>query len=251
MLRTTLSNLYRAEHRPLLTLRRIYLKNENIAALLPVYTETVAIENVEVWFIHGANATPISFNYLKDGLARIPELNNYIFRDIVYDCQEDLLAILKVMVKKAPKGVPLYLIGHSLGGVLATAMTKVIQENDTGIDLRGVATLASPIGGSDSANFLKWIYPKYNLFRNISTSNGVIKGIKAFAPKVPFVVVVTSSGNNPMFPTANDGVVTVLSQKELLEVTYVEMESNHFEVLVNPDTVDILKSLLLYIPEKK
>jgi triacylglycerol esterase/lipase EstA (alpha/beta hydrolase family) len=206
----------------------------------------IAPPSPNVWFIHGASATPKSFNYIKDELSRDSDLNNYLFKDIVYDCQDDLLNILRNMINKAPRDTPLYLVGHSLGGVLAAAMTKVIQDTVTGIDLKGVVTLASPLGGSDSANILKWIYPKYNLFKNISTANGVIRSLKGFNPSVPFVSVVTSSGNNPLFPTANDGVVTVLSQTGLTGVTYVEMDSNHFEVLVNPDTTSIIKSLLIF-----
>lgn len=197
--------------------------------------------HTEVWFIHGANATPASFNFLKAKLELIPELNNYLFRDVTYDCQDNLATTVRVLLSKVPREVPLYLVGHSLGGVIATAFAKKVQESVTGIDLRGVITLASPLGGSESANYLRFIYPHYNLFKNISTVSPVIREIQSFVPEVPFVSVVTNSGNNPLFPTANDGVVTVMSQRTLKGPEYVELASNHFEVLVSPDTVDIMK----------
>jgi pimeloyl-ACP methyl ester carboxylesterase len=199
----------------------------------------------QVWFIHGANATPESFNYLKSRLAQIPELNNYVFKDIVYDCQDSLTGVVRVLLTKVPRNVPLFLVGHSLGGVLAASFAKAVEENNTHIDLRGIITMASPLGGSESANYLKWVYPSYKLFQSIATNGPIIKLIKSYVPKLPFLSLVTSSGNNPLFPTANDGVVTVLAQRSLTGPTYVELPSNHFEVLVNPVTVTLINEFLI------
>lgn len=198
----------------------------------------------EVWFIHGANATPSSFNYIKDNLAKDPELNNYLFKDITYDCQDGISDIVSIMIKKAPSKVPLYIVGHSLGGVLAAIMAQEFFSIRSDIDLRGILTFSSPFGGSESANYLKWLYPKYNLFKNISTSNGWVKKLKEYSGPVPITSLVTSSGNNPLFPTSNDGVVTISSQRALKGAKYIELPSNHFEVLVNPNTIKYTKEFL-------
>lgn len=198
----------------------------------------------EVWFIHGANASPTSFSYIKDHLQRDPSLNEYSFVDITYDCQENLASIVKTIAEKAPRDRQFYLVGHSLGGVLATATAQRIKHFDLPVSLRGVFTMSSPFGGSESADYLKWLYPNYHLFRSISTQSRIIKDLKSVGAVVPTLSLVTTSGNNPLFPTANDGVVTVASQRSLSKTKYIEVPYNHFEVLVSKDTIDHISLFL-------
>jgi len=198
----------------------------------------------EVWFIHGANATPTSFNYIKESLERDPELNEYKFVDIIYDCQENLKSIISVLARSAPKDKQLYIIGHSLGGVVAVGVSQKIIQFDMPVSLRGVITMSSPFGGSESADYLRWLYPQYHLFRSISTTSRVITDLKSVGAVVPTLSLVTTSGNNPLFSSANDGVVTVASQRALKKSVYVEMPYNHFEVLVSTETVQHIKLFL-------
>jgi pimeloyl-ACP methyl ester carboxylesterase len=198
----------------------------------------------EVWFIHGANASPASFNHIKKELELDPELNDYNFVDITYDCQEDLKSIVSVLAASAPKNKQFYMVGHSLGGVLAAAVSQKIKQFELPVSLRGVVSLASPFGGSESADYLRWMYPHYYLFRSISTQSRIITDVKAVGAVVPTLSIVTTSGNNPLFPSANDGVVTVASQRALPKATYIEMPYNHFEILVSKETVDHIKLFL-------
>lgn len=198
----------------------------------------------EVWFIHGANATCESFNYLKKILEEDPEFDNCDMVNISYDCQEKLSDVVKVLAVSAPKDKPLYIVGHSLGGVLAVAISQRIKHFDLPVSIRGVITLASPFGGNESADYLRWLYPHYPLFKSVSTQNRLIVDLKAAGAVVPTLSLVTTSGNNPLYPTANDGVVTVNSQRALPKANYIEMQCNHFEVLLNDDAIEHIKLFL-------
>lgn len=198
----------------------------------------------EIWFIHGANATAASFNYIKRDLEADKDFDEFSFVDITYDCQEKLPEIVKVLAASAPRDKQLYIVGHSLGGVLGVAISQRIKHFDLPASVRGVISLASPFGGSESADYLRWLYPHYPLFKSISTQNRMIVDLKAAGAVVPTLSLVTTSGNNPLYPTANDGVVTVSSQRSLPKAAYIEMPCNHFEILVNDDAIDHMKLFL-------
>jgi pimeloyl-ACP methyl ester carboxylesterase len=198
----------------------------------------------EIWFIHGANASSTSFNYIREQLQQDPEFNTFKLVDISYNCQENLAKIVQILAASAPRETPLYLVGHSLGGVLAVAISQRIKHFDLPVNIRGVFTLSSPFGGSESADYLRWMYPTYHLFSNIWTGNKLLTDLQSAGTAVPTMSLITSGGNNPLFSAANDGVVTVHSQRCLTGPSYVEVPYNHFEVMVAPDAVDHLKSFL-------
>jgi predicted alpha/beta hydrolase family esterase len=211
---------------------------------IPVPVENIRGYSKEVWLIHGANASPASFNYIKDKLEEDPNFNDFMFTEVSYNCQEHIPSIVKALAASAPKDKQLYIIGHSLGGVIAAAISQRIKHFEMNASLRGVITLASPFGGSESADYLKWLYPNYHLFKSISTQNRMIVDLQSAGAVVPTLSLITSSGNNPLISKANDGVVTVSSQRSLPGSRYVEVPFNHFEVMVVPETVDHIKSFL-------
>lgn len=211
--------------------------------------DTITPENIrgytkDIWFIPGANATPTSFKYIKEHIENDPEFNEFNLIDISYNCQENLVKIVEVLALSAPKNRPLYIIGHSLGGVLATAISQRIKHFSLPATVNGIISLSSPFGGSESANYLRWMYPSYHLFKSISTNNRMITDLQSVGAVVPTLSLVTSSGNNPLFSAANDGVVTVNSQRSLTGVNYVELPYNHFEILLAQETIDHIKVFL-------
>jgi hypothetical protein len=55
--------------------------------------------------------------------------------------------------------------------------------------------------------------------------------------------IVTTSGSNPLIPLPNDGVVTLDSMKHLPDqMELVMSESTHYEVVLSPETVNIITS---------
>jgi len=198
----------------------------------------------QIWFIHGANSSPVSFTYMKEKLREDPALFDAMFVDVQYDCSDKLSDVVKTIAANLPRDTPIHFVGHSLGGVVSVAISQRVSHFKMPIDIRSVVTIASPLGGSESADYLQWMYPSYHLFKNISTRNKVIKDMKSVGAVVPTLSLVTTSGNNPLFPTANDGVVTVKSQRALSGVDYIEVPFNHFESLLSRDVVDHVRLFL-------
>jgi hypothetical protein len=104
--------------------------------------------------------------------------------------------------------------------------------------------MASPIGGCEGADYLQWLFPHYHLFKNISTKNRVVNDIKAVGAVVPTLNFITTSGNNPIYPESNDGVVTVNSQRALRRAKKIEVPFNHFEVLLSDSVVSHIKTAI-------
>ena len=199
----------------------------------------------EVWFFHGANASPMSFNYIKSALERDTEYDDYNLRDFTYDCADNLPALVKLIAEQvSASDKEIYLVGHSLGGVLVTAASQRLHLHNMPHKVKGVFTMSSPFGGSESADYLRWLYPNYHLFKNISTQNKMITDLRSVGAVIPTTSLVSTSGNNPLFPNSNDGVVTVKSQRALPNATYIEMPCNHFEILLSEEALTHLKLFL-------
>lgn len=195
----------------------------------------------EIWFIHGANATPLSFTYIQSSLRLIEGVEKMKFVNVKYDCQDPISATTEIIADSLPSNTPIYIIGHSLGGVLAVAVSQRVKHFALNKDIKAVITLASPLGGCEGADYLQWMFPHYHLFKNISTKNRVITDLRAVGAVVPTLAFVTTSGNNPIYPEANDGVVTVNSQRSLRSSKKIEVPFNHFEVLMSNDVADHIK----------
>jgi len=209
------------------------MSNELIPAKKPV-----------VWFIHGANASPISFSAIQDKLHDFDEFHGTEFVNVRYDCQDPIASTVEIIADSLPSDRPIYLVGHSLGGVIAVAVSQRIKHFELNKNIQGVITLASPLGGCEGADYLQWLFPHYHLFKNISTKNRVVNDIKAVGAVVPTTCFITTSGNNPIYPEANDGVVTVNSQRSLKGAKKIEVPFNHFEVLLSDNVAAFIKYVI-------
>lgn len=198
----------------------------------------------EVWFIHGANATPLSFTHIQTGLKNSDNIDSMKFVNVRYDCQDPISSTTEIIAENLPDNTPVYLVGHSLGGVLAVAVSQRVKFFALNKDIKAVITLASPLGGCEGADYLQWMFPHYHLFKNISTKNRVINDLKHADAVVPTLSFITTSGNNPIYPEANDGVVTVNSQRALRSAKKIEVPYNHFEVLLSDDIVGHIKNVI-------
>jgi hypothetical protein len=62
--------------------------------------------------------------------------------------------------------------------------------------------------------------------------------------KHPWTNIVTTSGNSPWIIHDNDGVVTVKSMKCRTDMNLIEVDINHYEVVLSPITINIIKDKL-------
>lgn len=198
-----------------------------------------------IWFIHGANATPISFIGIQKSLKADDRFQGFEIVNVIYDCQDPIATTVETVAESLPKDRPVYLVGHSLGGVIAVAISQRVKLFELGVQIKAVVTLASPLGGCEGADYLQWIFPHYHLFKNISTKNRVINDMKVNGAVVPTLCFITTSGNNPIYPEANDGVVTVNSQRSLRDAKKIEAPFNHFEVLLSERVNDYIKLAIM------
>lgn len=197
------------------------------------------MKNCTIIYLHGANSTSTSFNFIRyrmrenkvvDSVAYAPEYNPSMSMD-------QLIPELYGRMNPFHQKDPIFLVGHSLGGVIATLLTY--WNEDVGpekLNILGVVSIASPFGGSKAANFLKWMYPSYGLFDNVATNSPWIKLMSQKGAIVPTRTIITTAGNSPLIREDNDGVVSVKSQMALKNSEQVLLEHNHFEVLLSDFT---------------
>jgi len=217
------------------------------------------MKNCTIIYLHGANSTPTSFNFIRhhvlmnNGLGEV----NIMTVPIKYDSSEPitkLVASIYLQIK-APswEKSPCFLIGHSLGGVIATLLSYWNEEHGPDkLDFRGIVSLASPYAGSKAANFLKWMYPSYGVFDNVATNSPWMKLIAEKGAIIPTRAIITQSGSSPLMKEPNDGVVSVSSQRSLKNSEGMPVDYNHFEVLLSEEVGDyICEFIKSHIPSSE
>lgn len=186
---------------------------------------------MHIWYIHGANATPASFTYIKSVLPK------HKVTDIVYSANDPIDQTLDKLSKQVDG--PIHIISHSLGGVLAVRLSQIHPDK-----VRSVTTMGSPLGGSEMAVRLRMLLP-FNVFlKNIVPTNQIIRDLLAGGIVVPTLKMITTAGASPFDTKPSDGVVTVESQRALKGGVEMACHLNHFEVLLDPNVADLIRGFV-------
>lgn len=179
-------------------------------------------------YIHGASATSESFNYIRS------KLGNGI--DINYDSRNGFENNLADIMEQLKDVKDMAFVAHSLGGIyslhIANAMPKQVV---------GAVTLSTPYGGAEVADYAKYFLPFSRLMRDIGPNSWAFKQADKIKIQHPWTNVVTVKGQSPFMLAHNDGVVTVSSQKHHEDMELVEVDYNHYEVVLAEPVVDIIK----------
>jgi len=184
-------------------------------------------------YIHGASATAESFNYIRQHI-------DHKDLAIEYDSSNGFKENLEEMKEVIKKYDNIVFIAHSLGGIYALHLANEFPEK-----IKGAITLSTPYGGAEVADYAKYFLPFSRLLRDIGPSSWPMKTAKDIKVKHPWVNIVTTAGKSPWMNVANDGVVTISSMKRhSQDMEIVEVDTNHYEVLVSNKVVDILKNKL-------
>ena len=190
-----------------------------------------------IWYVHGANSSPKSFNFIK---ASLPAHEH---RDFSYDCETPLPKTIDAFVELLKgEDEPPHIISHSLGGVIALAASKRAEVGK-------IVTMSSPFGGSKVASLFRWIAAS-RLLDDIHVHSSTMVGLRhqSFADSDIMSFVTTSGGVFEGVTEANDGVVTIASQTALKGPDYITIASNHFEVLLCADVADKITDYLFDTP---
>lgn len=179
-------------------------------------------------YIHGASATSESFNYIRSKLGSGIDIN-YDSRNGFENNLNDMLSQLKGVKDIA-------FVAHSLGGIYSLHIANTLPKN-----VRGAVTLSTPYGGAEVAEFAKFFLPFSRLMRDIGPSSWAMKQADNIKIQHPWTNIVTVKGQSPFLLEHNDGVVTIASQKHHKDMELVEVDLNHYEVVLSDKVVGLIE----------
>lgn len=192
-----------------------------------------------VFYIHGAFASEMSFNFI---FPLLPEHNH---AHASYDCNvytlEQSIELTRQQAQNAFNGDPYFVVGHSLGALIAKAF--VIRNEP----IQKLITISAPFGGLYYVRLLKYLSRKRTIYDDLVPSSEPLKTIRETAVKLPHLNLITTLGNRPIIFKENDAIVPVASMKEGQfgdNVQFQEVKCNHSEVLICPDTVDYIRDFI-------
>jgi pimeloyl-ACP methyl ester carboxylesterase len=179
-------------------------------------------------YIHGASATSESFNYIRSKLGSGIDIN-YDSRNGFENNLEDMKAQLKDVKDIA-------FVAHSLGGVYSLHIANAMPKS-----VKGAVTLSTPYGGAEVAEFAQFFLPFSRLMRDIGPSSWAMKQADNIKIQHPWTNIVTVKGQSPFLLEHNDGVVTIASQTHHKDMELVEVNYNHYEVVLAEPVIKIIK----------
>ena len=187
-------------------------------------------------YIHGASATGDSFNYIRQHLNHPSEVV------IEYNSQNGFDRNLDDMKNIIVNIDHVVFVCHSLGGIYALHLADAFPER-----VCGAVTMSTPYGGAESADYAKYFLPFNRLLRDIGPASAPMKSASRIRIQHPWLNIVTTRGDSPWIMQPNDGVATVSSMRHRSEMQFEELYINHYEVVMSPKTVDIVKQFVYNI----
>lgn len=180
-----------------------------------------------VW-IHGANQSSLSFNYLREKCAFPKEyLVDYSSMNRFYYNLED-------MVKQLEDIGPIFVVGHSLGGLYALHLTQHVE-------VVGGVSISTPFRGSSTADWAKYMVPSYPLFKDIGRRAQPVQDSFKIFLDIPWTQIVSTAGGVPYHNGANDGVVTLASMEHREDMEKIRVDHTHYEVMCSDKVANSIK----------
>lgn len=180
-------------------------------------------------YIHGASATSESFNYIRQHIGGNDIVVNYDSRNGFENNLKDIQNQLKDIKD-------IFFIAHSLGGIYSLHLANIMPNK-----VKGAVTLSTPYGGAEVADFAKFFLPFSRLMRDIGPSSWVMKQANKIKIQHPWTNIVTVKGQSAFMHEPNDGVVTIDSMKHHIDMELVEVDYNHYEVVLSDKIVNLIK----------
>jgi pimeloyl-ACP methyl ester carboxylesterase len=184
---------------------------------------------MKIVYIHGASATSESFNYLRSKLGSGIDVN--------YDSRNGFENNLNDMLLQLKDSDNIVFLAHSLGGIYALHLANAMPNQ-----VLGAVTLSTPYGGAEVAEYAKYFLPFSRLMRDIGPSSWVMRQADKIKIQHPWTNIVTVKGQSPFLHEPNDGVVTIASQRHHVDMELVEVDYNHYEVVLSDLVVKLIQS---------
>lgn len=180
-------------------------------------------------YIHGANATPNSFNFLRPLLGEGIALS--------YDSRMGFKTNLERLHQEISEYDDITFIAHSLGGVYALHLANLMADR-----VKQGISMSTPYGGHPVAVLARMLLPFEQLLHDIVPHSWAMRELERINLKWPWCNLVTVKGHVPWLHLPNDGVVTIESQRHRTDMQLIEVEMNHYEVVVSSVAADIIAS---------
>jgi pimeloyl-ACP methyl ester carboxylesterase len=184
-------------------------------------------DNINVIWIHGANQTSLSFQYIRQQT----NFSKEIF--VNYSSMNRFNDNLEQIIEEVKGRGPHFVIGHSLGGLYALHLTQYIR-------VLGGVSISTPFAGSSTADWAKYIVPNYPLFRDIGRKADPIRVAQDITLTVPWTQIVSITGQVPYHGGPNDGVVTIESMKSRKDMEHFEVPHTHYETMCSDVVAEII-----------
>jgi pimeloyl-ACP methyl ester carboxylesterase len=185
-------------------------------------------------YIHGANATAESFNYIREHL-------NYPNEIVIeYDSRNGFENNLENMKQTLKNTKDMFFIAHSLGGIYALHLADIFPKK-----VLGAVTISTPYGGAEVADYAKYFLPFSRLLRDVGPKSLPMRTADKIKIHHPWLNVVTTRGDCPWMIQANDGVVTLESMRHRSDIETIDIHKNHYEVVISKEVVEIIKSKII------
>ena len=182
-------------------------------------------------FIHGAGQTKLCWNYY------LTILNPKKFIMLEYDVDTPFYETLNILYNRIKDKKDMFFISHSMGGLIALHLYDKLRPQ-----VLGSISISSPFGGSKTADWARYIIPKYTLFKDVGVkSMPVITSLNIEIKNLKWTQIISTEGGVPWHSGPNDGVVTVESQRAHPNMSKVEFAVNHYESISSPAVLDLIK----------
>mgnify|MGYP001361132768 CR=1 FL=1 len=179
-----------------------------------------------IFYVHGAGASPRSFAWLKD------QLPKHYATMVSYTLKEDVATVVtRLRGELARTARPVTIIGHSLGGIIATLAADAPE-------VQRVVTLCAPFNGLRISALLQ-AFSNEPPYRDTAPFSASIRALRHPHGK-PHLAICGTAGL-PL-GTPNDGVVSVHSQTALTGPVYHALPYNHFEILMAEETAGLIRA---------
>jgi len=183
---------------------------------------------MQLVYIHGANATSESFNHIRTRLGTGLDLN--------YDSRDGFEHNLDVMRQSSTKVNECFFIAHSLGGIYALHLSHHLPTH-----VLGAVTLSTPYGGAEVADYAQYFLPFSRLMRDIGPSSLAMREAAKIKIQHPWTNIVTVQGRSPFLAVPNDGVVSIKSQRHHEDMELIDVDYNHYEVVLAEPVIEIIR----------
>jgi triacylglycerol esterase/lipase EstA (alpha/beta hydrolase family) len=178
-----------------------------------------------IFAIHGAYATPATFNYLKYKLGKGYKWTFLDYRNVSCGVQNIVNNVENL-------DEPYHVIGHSMGGLIGL---KLLERPW----VKSLTTISSPINGIELTWFQQYL-TKDSFLPEITEYSEFIRNLKLTDNIKPIQHIVSMTGYSPFMWKPNDGVITIWSQIQKSQGPIHEVKANHIEIMLIDETRQLL-----------